>query len=150
MQEVATTDNTQTPGGIAKQWHTKGVGASDILRGRDYQKIVDNVLLSPAYGTQMPDQGDPQVGVERIKRKVEAGELTHPEGTAVGRRTAWGGGTQRSYTHGYGADIGPRSVDAPGGPDTIMFSPGYGANRIEQHESTNDVERRRERPRPPG
>jgi hypothetical protein len=127
-QEVAPMDNVSVADHLKR-----GERANDAMKGgkgygatlplSEFQQIVDAHLLSPAYGEQMPDQGDPQVGVERIKRKVEAGKLHHPEGTAVGRRTAWGGGTQRSYTHGYGV----RAVDAPGGPDTILTSPAYEA-----------------------
>lgn len=64
----------------------------------------DASLFSPAYGPQLPDGGDPARAVERIREKVEAGTLTHPEGTKVGRRTAWGGGQVKTYTTGYGLD----------------------------------------------
>ena len=70
-------------------------------------------ITSPAYGTQMPDQGDPARAIERIKEKVARGELKHPEGNpgGVGARTAWGGGQVRSYTHGYGLDASLLSPD---------------------------------------
>lgn len=96
-QEVAPMDSTSIGDHLKR-----GGGANSAMQGKGYE--VDAIAVSPAYGPQLPDGGDPAVAQTRITQKVADGKLTHPEGTKVGKRTAWGGGTQRVYATGYGVD----------------------------------------------
>jgi DNA methylase len=105
--------NAPHRGGDIKQRPNKdGVGFEGGKEFFTYDGQPAATITSPAYGPQLPDGSDPQVAVERIRRKVASGELTHPEGNpgGVGRRTAWGGGQVRTYTTGYGVDSTVTSV----------------------------------------
>lgn len=90
-------------------------------------KTADVVVSSPPYadaltGTAEGDERRRQVVAEKVAR----GELRHPEGTAVGRRTAWGGGTMRAYATGYSPDPNNIGNLPPGDVDAVLSSPPYG------------------------